>query len=503
MRHPTVGALGADWKTVRLLVFGLDDQFRFLARQTFRKLGVREVVSFSEPADTPGLLARGADLILIDLGAKPESGLAVIERLRRPAGNPFDAVPILVVAHFAQKDMIERAKALGVEGVIPKPISGHELSHRVTDTLANPQRLPIPVMAVAKPKMNFVKEPDPLPDLSVKGEAAPLATRPAAAAEPIPEVAALAARLAARDDSVKPAPANPERPGRDGPWTETAEVAAPAAKPAPRPTAPPAAAPAAAPAAPPRPTHGGGSPVEARRPTGGKLDLDDLAPAAKPRDTSVGFEVAGVKPDLDAEAKRRMAEKRRQQWKEAMEKSGHKARKGGDVASLDLTAVIAEHGLWLQSKGAEGKRATFIGMDLAGADLSNAILANATFREVNLSDACLAEARLDGSDFRYAVLEAADLGSANLGVAAMRHARLQLSNMENAVLRGSDLSGAILTGARMAGADLKGATLIGADLREVDLSKVDGLTSGQIEKSLCDMSTRLPPGVFRPSKTGD
>jgi hypothetical protein len=49
---------------------------------------------------------------------------------------------------------------------------------------------------------------------------------------------------------------------------------------------------------------------------------------------------------------------------------------------------------------------------------------------------------------------------------------------------------------------LKGAILIGGDLREADLSKVEGLTSGQIEKSLCDMSTRLPPGVFRPAKAG-
>lgn len=518
MRHPTTGNLGADWKTVRLLVFGLDDQFRFLARQTFRKLGVREVVSFSEPADTPGLMARGADVILVDLGAKPEDGLAVIERLRHPAGTPFDTVPVLVVAHPAQKDMVGRAKALGIEGVVPKPISGHELSHRVAEALANPQRLPIP--APPKPKVSFIKEADPLPDLSVAGEAVPRVTRPATAttaAAPIPEVAALAARLAARDNSVKPMPTtaaanNPERPGRDGPWSALAGIGeapapsrrtaapTPIAAPVPAPEPSPAPGPTAAASPNPRPATGGAGPAPARRPTGGKLELDDLAPAAKPKDTTPGFEVAGLKPDLEAEAKRRAAEKRRQQWKEAMEQSGHKARKGGDVAGLDLTVVVAEHGLWLQSKGAEGKRATFVGMDLAGADLSGAILANATFREVNLSDACLAEARLDGSDFRYAVLEATDLGGANLGVAALRHARLRLSNMENAVLRGSDLSGATLTGARLAGADLKGATLIGTDLREVDLSKVDGLTSGQIEKSLCDMSTRLPPGVFRPAK---
>lgn len=511
MRHPTVGSQEADWKATRLLVFGLDDQFRFLARQTFRKMNVREVVAFSEPADTTGLMSRGFDLLLLDLSVGSEDGLAVLEHLRRPAGNPHENVPVLAVALSAQKDVVDRAKILGIEGTIPKPVSGHELAHRVADTLANPQRMPVPASAVAKPKINFIKDADPLPDLpEVKPEAS----------APIPEVAALAARLAERE--AKP---NPERPGRGGPWSALSEVAAPAApppNPAPKPVQPPpkpvaAPAPAPKPAPKPMPMLSGEAATPARRPSGGKLDLDDLppptkrpsggklelddlAPAPKPKDNSAGIEVAGIKPDLEAEAKRRAAEKRRQQWKEAMEKTGHKPRKGGDVAGLDLTAIVAEHGQWLQTNGAEGKRATFSGMDLAGANLAGAILANATFREVDLSDACLADARLDGSDFRYAKMEATDLGGANLGVASLRHAKLRLSNLENAVLRGCDLSGATLTGARLAGADLKGAILIGADLREADLSKVDGLTSGQIEKSVCDLSTRVPPGVSRPAK---
>jgi len=500
---------GANWKATRLLVFGLDDQFRFMARQTFRKLSVRDVETFSNPADTPILAARGTDLILIDLGAEAENGLAVIERLRRPAGNPFENVLILVVALSSQKEVVERAKAFGIEGTIPKPISGHELVLRVAETLANPRRLPIPSVVPAKPKMNFIKLPDPPAGPAVEAGAA--------------------------------ASANPERPDRGGPWSALAGARDTAPPPAPAPAPPPAPAPAPAPTPPPAPApappptpapapppprpaaaakptprpfdmpadSAGHPPAERGQglesrprplPGGGKLDLGDLAPL-KPREASTGIEVAGLRPDLEAEAKRRLAEKRRQQWKEAMTQSGRAARQGNDVAGLDLSAVVADHMAWLQSNGAEGKRAAFTGMDLAGADLADAILANATFREVNLSDACLAGARLDGSDFRYAILEAADLGGANLGVAALRHAKLRLCNLENAVLRGADLSGAILTGARLAGADVKGAILIGADLRQADLSKVEGLTSGQIEKSLCDMSTRLPPGVVRPGKT--
>ncbi|MBI3443887.1 MAG: pentapeptide repeat-containing protein [Magnetospirillum sp.] len=513
MRHPTVAQSGqsADWKKIRVIVFGLDDQFRFLVRQTFRKLNVRDVVSFDVPADLPALLAQGADVLLIDFASSAENGLAVLERVRRPLGNPHESLPVLAVAPSSLKDILERAKVLGIEGIIPKPISGHELGHRVGETLANPQRLAPPAAVSDAPKRNFIKEADPLPDLAPADAVAPSAAK---AAEVIPEVAALVARLKIREEAA--ASLTDPRAERDGP-TIALLGRSPSAVPAPAVSKPAAEKPVPAPrpaaSSVLHPTSGGGSAVPAtrrpsggtlgaddvvRRPSGGKLSEEDLLPMASRKTSGDPIEVAGIRPDLEAEEARRRAAKRRQQWQEAMEQAGHKARKGNDVAALDVSAVVAEHGKWLQSKGAEGKRATFTGMDLAGVDLSAAILANATFREVDLSDACLAEARLDGSDFRYATLSAADLGGANLGVAAMRHAQLNLSNLEGAVLRGTDLSGARLTGAKTAGADFKGANMMGADLREADLSRAENLTQAQIDKAICDKATRLPPGVFRP-----
>ncbi|CUW41319.1 conserved protein of unknown function (CheY-like superfamily 15-208) [Magnetospirillum sp. XM-1] len=515
MRHPTVtqSVEGTDWKKIRVLVFGLDDQFRFLARQTFRKLNVREVTSFDQVADLGRLLGQGFDILLVDLASKPEDGLKVLEGVRRPLGNPNESLPVLAVAPSTLKDSIDRAKVLGIEGVVPKPISGHELGHRVGETLAKPVRMAPPARLADAPKRNFIKEAEPLPELGDGGDAPPPAEAKAAQSQPeaVPEVAALMARLEARV-GVSASPSDP-RPARNGPAIAltgkdkpAAVPAAPAAPAAPSP-APKSPAPSAAPASPsaaPRPSSGGGNggfasagaDVPVRRPSGGKLSDEDLAPVRKLSDGSI--EVAGIRPDPDAEEARRRAAKRRQQWEEAMAQSGHKARKGRDVAALDVSAVVAEHGQWLQSKGAEGKRATFTGMDLAGVDLSGAILANATFREVDLSDSCLAEARLDGSDFRYATLSAANLGGANLGVAALRHAKLNLSNLEGAVLRGTDLSGASLTGARTAGADFKGAVMMGADLRDADLSRVENLTQLQVDKAICDKATRLPPGIFRP-----
>jgi DNA-binding NarL/FixJ family response regulator len=479
------------WAKVRLVVFGLDEAFSFLVRQTFRKLNVREIQTYSAPADIAGMVERGADLLLIDLSEQPQEGLAVLEGMRRFIGDAADAIPILVVVSAAQTDMADRARAYGIEGVVPKAVSGHELVHRVTETLRRPERMKPPTV--------------PVRPLQIEAAAPP--GQPAAKALPAAEAV-----------TVAPPPSSP---------TPVAPTPAPLPPPPPAPPAPVASAPAAPVVARggmaslmsrflPRPSAGGaggGSAAVPVRLSGGSLGEDDLPPARKSAGTLgdddlappptakpvvVGVEVAAPRPDPDAEAARRRAERRRQVWQDELAHKGHKKRKGRDTTVVDVSSVVADHVKWLQTKGAEGKRASFSGMDLAGADISSAILANATFREVDLSDACLAESRLDGSDFRYATLSAADLSNSNLGVASLRHAKLGLANLEGASLRGSDLSGAKLSGARMAGADFKGAVLVGTDLREADLSQADNMTQGQVDKALCDMSTRLPPGVSRP-----
>ena len=91
-----------------------------------------------------------------------------------------------------------------------------------------------------------------------------------------------------------------------------------------------------------------------------------------------------------------------------------------------LKEVLALHKVWIDSDGAEGKRADLSGADLRGADL----------RGADLSGACLY-----GADLREADLTKANLWEANLYVAK---------------LNGADLSGANLEGASLGAADLRG-----------------------------------------------
>lgn len=474
MRHPTQLHSGnVDWPKIRVLVYSQDDAFRFLTRQTFRKLNVREVLSTSVPADAATMLAQVPDIGLVDTHGDLDLAMAFLQRVR--GADP--EMPVLLVARSEDRSRLLPALSLGIEGVVPKPVSGHELVHRVGDSLKEPRRLPAPA-------------PKPAP--------APAATAPSAASGGGP----ISGGGSVGGGSYGGA-ATPSRPGTGGgsygddlpasggtvaggklAWGDDDLPQQPKAK--------------------------GGSYVDDDAPPRSKSAAgsygDDDAPApVKPAPKSKLETLADALPEALRPRKRRkeeeaQAEAERARWQAELEQSGHQSRNGDDVVGLDVDAIVAAHVLWLTSQGAEGKRADFKKMDLAGAGLAGTVLANAGFREADLSDAQLAEARLDGADFKYASLNAADLSAANLGVAQLRHCDLRLANLQAATLRGADLSGARLRGAKLAGADFKGAILVGCDLTEADLSQVDNLTQPQVDKAICDMKTKLPPGVARPRK---
>jgi uncharacterized protein YjbI with pentapeptide repeats len=459
MRHPTeLHSGGVDWPKIRILLYSMDDGFRFLTRQTFRKLNVREVLSTSVSADATPMMNQAPDIALVDVDGDAELAMAFLRRVRE--ADP--RIPVLMVAKSSDRTLIADAVPLGIEGFVPKPVSGHELSLRVGNAVREPQRVPVPKPAVAP--------------------AVPV-TRP--------RNAVAAGGTAAR-------PLSPG--GGTGSYGAAGGGRGSIGG----------------------GTYGGGDdqPAAGGRPGGGKLELDDLPPAAaNSKGGSYGdladqaAPPAAGKLDALAEAlpatlrpKRRrreeqaQAEAERATWQAELAEAGHTQRQGDDVAALNVEAIVAAHLAWLTSRGSDGKRAHFTKMDLAGGDFAGTVLANADFRDADLSDARLADARLDGADFRYAVLGAADLSGANLGVAQLRHSDLRLANLQGACLRGADLSGARLCGAKLAGADFKGATLVGSDLGGADLSQADNLTQAQIDKAACDMKTKLPPGVSRPRR---
>jgi Pentapeptide repeats (8 copies) len=96
---------------------------------------------------------------------------------------------------------------------------------------------------------------------------------------------------------------------------------------------------------------------------------------------------------------------------------------------------------------------------------------------LDLRNALLGDARLEGPSRGHLVFEGADLSGAHLERAGLRdarmaHAYLRGVHLEEAVLYGADLSWTVLSGAHLQGADLRGANLYGAKLEGACLDRV-------------------------------
>jgi len=155
---------------------------------------------------------------------------------------------------------------------------------------------------------------------------------------------------------------------------------------------------------------------------------------------------------------------------------------------MNLQDVLAEHKLWLDTKGNSGKRANLIGAELINTNLSGA----------NLSYANLIDANLEGANLRGANLIGVDLSRANLRGVDLRYAILSYADLEGANLRGANLIGANLRGANLVGANLIGVDLIGVDLSGYDLfntigdgSYIQTIQTGEYHINITDTNIQI------------
>src|SRR6266496_3364182 len=131
----------------------------------------------------------------------------------------------------------------------------------------------------------------------------------------------------------------------------------------------------------------------------------------------------------------------------------------------------------------------FIGVNLEGTDLRDAILFRASFLRANLAYITLSGASLYEADLKGAILSGANLINANLADARLKEVNFWRANLSGANLSGANLCGANLSGANLNRANLSGADLSGANLckaevawtlfTDMDLSKVEGLEAVQ------------------------
>ena len=160
--------------------------------------------------------------------------------------------------------------------------------------------------------------------------------------------------------------------------------------------------------------------------------------------------------------------------------------KGPRLDRKRITIDIGPIPLW----GAYMRRSYLVGVNLEGANLSDAHLERAKFSSAHLERAVFSSTHLEKAEFTDARLE-----GANLKLACLEGADLTLARLEGANLLGANLEGAHLSWANLESANLEGiegwekiADIKNANIRGVE-NAPEGFVEWAKEKGAVDIST--------------
>ena len=137
--------------------------------------------------------------------------------------------------------------------------------------------------------------------------------------------------------------------------------------------------------------------------------------------------------------------------------------------------------------------------DCTHCDLTNAKMTGGFFQLANMIQADLSGANFDGANMAGVQLNGAKAINTSFVYTNFSGARLDGADMRGANFAHAWLNWTWFQGAKLDGANFAGARMPGTQLYGTDLSKVVGLTQGQLETSCGDASTILPPGLLVPA----
>lgn len=119
-----------------LNILVVDDyrEITLLVRTALNSAGFHNVHAVSNPVKALEMADhQDYDLVIADLRMQPMDGVELFTRIRDLPG--MGAVPFVIISAYADLDVIERMKALGVSGFVAKPFRTADLLRHVSNAL--------------------------------------------------------------------------------------------------------------------------------------------------------------------------------------------------------------------------------------------------------------------------------------------------------------------------------------------------------------------------------
>ena len=126
----------------RLSVFILDDNrnMRLLLRSILTALGVNSIEDASNAGEGFSQLKHFlADIVITDWHMEPVDGLEFVRMLRTARDSPNPYVPIIMLTGHTEMWRVTRARDVGVNEFLAKPISAKGIYARIASCIENPR----------------------------------------------------------------------------------------------------------------------------------------------------------------------------------------------------------------------------------------------------------------------------------------------------------------------------------------------------------------------------
>lgn len=123
-----------------ILVADPSSYMSMLLHSMLRSFGANKVIDVRSSVDViQTLSSQKVDLLLCDARLPPRGGLALTQALRRKVDNENRTIPILLMSGDSRESTVKRARDVGANMVITKPLSPMSLYDRLAWIAFNPR----------------------------------------------------------------------------------------------------------------------------------------------------------------------------------------------------------------------------------------------------------------------------------------------------------------------------------------------------------------------------
>jgi two-component system, chemotaxis family, chemotaxis protein CheY len=123
----------------RVLIVEDQEVIRQIVWKMLKVIGFGNIVEVGDGTQAiREVLATKPDLIICDIAMEPMDGIKFIETLQARGFKGKDRIPTIFLTGHTERDLVIKAKQLGADGFLVKPVSPKDLRARIAYALNRP-----------------------------------------------------------------------------------------------------------------------------------------------------------------------------------------------------------------------------------------------------------------------------------------------------------------------------------------------------------------------------